>query len=908
MHSLKSSFKSKKFKSIFKAALWATLIGALSGIGFGIFVLWQGARFEDLRYLEDYKPKVYTRVYDTRGVLLDIISSEKRIILDFEDIPKDFVNAMIAVEDEYFFQHIGVSPFGIISALKDRVVTGRMRGASTLTQQLVKIITHDARPSYVRKLKEQFLAVQLESRLTKKEIFALYANEVAFDNNQFGIEAAAKHYFGKSVGSLNLVECASLAGIPQAPNRFNPYRNPEACKRKRNIVLHRMLQEGYISRQEYEVAIKQPMELAGRKRGKSRPVAGHFIDKVRTYLFDKYGEEKVRTAGWYVYTTLDFKYQEIAERSLRQELQKVDKSLRYRPADCPSVFKGPNGEKPDILESYFDPSWRAPIQEGINVSGVVMKVTDDYIVVRIEDKLARLDADSMRWLASKNKKTGKYQVSGMAKKFKVGDVPLFKVLEPIPVAPVMPEQPEILGPAVAELAVETDEITDGTTAGESEALPDDITPEQMFSHKLELNQVPDIEAAFVVMDAGTGHILSMVGGYDFNTSKFNRAEQAKRQVGSAIKPLVFGAALEQGYTLSDMLFDEPTNFWDPTQFYFDDDGEFQVLTTSREQARRLKYGVIPKPKPYQPRNYGRTYLGRTTLRNALAQSKNIVAVKLLNQVGYDNVIEYANRFKVAQDLTPFPSMALGAPEISLLDMVSVYGTYARNGVRAEPMFIRLIMDDKGLAIEDNKTKKEQVVPEQNAYLVTNALKSVIFSPHGTAKGARRLGLKHLAGKTGTTNDYTNAWFIGYNHQLVGGAWVGRDLNEKIGRNATGGGTALPIWLSFMEGIKDDLVDEPFPVPEGLVWVPVDPDTGKQITSDCDCKVEKPLLEIFIKGTEPTEICSEKERQRMKLPWYLQKRTYKRDPETSGILPAWQRINYESQLRANQFLRGLAAEK
>lgn len=910
-----SDFGKKWTKKILVFAVAALLLGGLLGVGFGWFVIWQGARFEDLESLEAYKPKVYTRVYDRRGVLLDIISDEQRIILDYDDIPSDFVYAMVAVEDEYFFGHIGVSPFGILAAVRDNLRTGSMRGASTLTQQLVKIITEDDRISYKRKLKEQFLAVQLEARFTKEEIFAMYANEVPFGNNQFGIQAAAKYYFGKNVGSLTLVESATLAGLPQAPSRLNPFRNPDACKNKRNIVLYRMLEEGYITREVYDEAIQEPLEVVDRKNRRApRLVGAHFIDKVRTHLFEQYGEERVRTSGWEVYTTLDYRYQEIAEEALRKSLKGVDKRLGYRPYDCPSVFKGANGDDPNILTEYFDPSWHTAIQEGVNLRGVVVKVAEDHIVVRVNDKLARLDGDNMRWLARHNKKTDTYTVRDMPKKFKVGDVPQFWVGPPEDPDPEPVDIDEELALFPEDQPEEATEEEAVTSEGEAAELPEEpvavdpweVTEENRFPFKLNLDQEPDVEGAFVALDPETGHILAMVGGYDYNKKQFNHADQARRQVGSSIKPVIFGAALEQGYTLSDILFDEPTNFWDPTQFNLNDSGELEVIARNSREARRLKYGLIEKPKPYQPRNYTRTYLGRTTLRNALAQSKNIVAVKLLNQVGYDTIIEYSERLKIGSYLEPFPSLALGTPEISLLDMATVYGTYARNGVRSEPIFIRQIMDAKGLTIEENRPKKEQVISAQNAFLVTDALKSTIFGHKGTARKAQSLGLKNLAGKTGTTNDYTNAWFLGYSHEIVGGAWVGRDLNHRIGRNATGGSTALPIWIEFMQGIKDDLTDEPFPIPEGLVRIPVDPKTGKKVTLDCDCPKDMDFFEVFIKGTEPTEICSAEERAMADLPWYLQKRTIQRDPETKEPQASLERINYDSQLRANQLLKEMGS--
>ena len=260
-------------KTFFFVLIWS-VIGVVCGTGFGLYILWQGARYEDLDTLENHKPILFTRVYDRHGTLIDTISSEKRIILSYEDIPQEFVHALIAVEDEDFFKHIGVSPFGIIAAVKDNLLTGRMRGASTLTQQLVKNITKDKRASYKRKLKEQFLAVQLESRYTKEEIFAMYVNEVPFGNNQFGIEAAARFYFGKSVGAMSLEECAILAGLPQAPSRYNPYRNPDLCINRRNVVLGRMLAEGYIDEARFKEAIKMPIELVDRKRVTPAPLAG----------------------------------------------------------------------------------------------------------------------------------------------------------------------------------------------------------------------------------------------------------------------------------------------------------------------------------------------------------------------------------------------------------------------------------------------------------------------------------------------------------------------------------------------------------------------------------------------------------------------------------------------------------
>ncbi len=853
-----------------------TALGVSLGILAGMYVLWQGARFEDLEKLETHKPALFTKIYSRRGALIDIISAEQRIMLDFEDIPKEFVNALIAVEDEDFFHHIGVSPFGILSAVKDNLLKNTHRGASTLTQQLVKNITKDTRYSYKRKLKEQFLAVQLELRYTKEEIFAMYVNEVPFGNHQFGIEAAARYYFGKTVGALNLEESATLAGLTQAPSRYNPYRNPDACIRRRNVVLDRMAVEGYIDREKRDSAKRAPLELRDRNRRQAQPTAAHFVDMVREYLFDKYGEETVRTSGWDVYTTLDMTYQREAEQAVREGLKEIDKLLGYRRYDCPSVFSGPSGQDEDILQTYYDPSWRTPLQESVSLRAVVMAVEADYIDARVEDRVFRLTAERVKWVARR--------VKDMTQYFKVGDAPLFRVVrKPDP-----------------ESGAEAEPEPEGAANEAAENAGPQLVAED-FPFTLELDQEPDIESALMAVNPRNGDLLAVVGGYDYRRSKFNRATQAKRQVGSAFKPVVFGSALEQGYTLSDILFDEPTIFVDPTVFEIEDDGEIKPRVNNPDIERRMRLGLIPTPKPYQPHNYYNRYAGRVTLRDALAQSKNIVSVKLLNSVGYDHVVDYALRLKLDENsLQPFPSLALGAMEMTLRDMSYAYSAFANNGVRYEPRFVSLIMDAKGRVIEETPPKGEQVLSPQNAYLMTSAMSSVIQDEKGSGRRAKRLGMP-LAGKTGTTNDYTDAWFVGFNPELAAGVWVGRDLRHTIGSNRNGSNTALPIWIKFLERVKGTLQREDFSMPEGLTKVPIDKYTGKKMTRDCNCQEDGLILETYLQGAEPTEICAQREKERQKLPWYLQKRAYQYDWEEGAIEPARVLVDFVSQRRAQRLL-------
>jgi penicillin-binding protein 1A len=842
------------------ALVAASLLGVATGLLAGFIVLRWGASYPEVEVLRNHRPKTFTRVYDRDGRLLDIFSSEKRILLDYADIPQDFVHALVAVEDEDFFQHFGVSPFGILSALKDNLLHNQRRGASTLTQQLVKNITKDARNSYERKFKEQLLAVQLEILFTKQEIFAMYANEIALGNNQFGIEAAARHYFGKSVGALTLPECATLAGIPQAPSRFNPFTNPEACTRRRNIVLDRMLTEGYLDEVQAANAKRAPLVLVDQRDLSNRPVAGHFVDKVREYLFAKYGEERVRSSGWDVHTTLDLDQQVRAEQALREGLRQVDKRQGFRAWDNPSIFPGPGAKDVERLKTYSDPSWRVGLQDGVSLRGLVMELGEDAVKVRVQSQTFLLGPEAVPWL--KNPRWSQLA--------KVGDTPLFLVK-------ALDAKAESQGP-------QTDQATKNLT--------------------LILDQEPALEGALVALDASNGDILAMVGGYDYARSKFNRAEQAKRQVGSAFKPFIYGAALENGFTLSDLLFDEPTQFVDPTQFFVDEAGNLQPHFGRGTRARQLGMAL---PQVYEPKNFYLKYAGSVTLRQAMAQSKNIVAVKLLNAIGYDVVLDYLQRFGLLRgnNLLPYPSMALGAFEMDLTEITSSYSAFLNQGVLMEPRFISLIADRKGQIIEQTPPKGEQVVSPENAFLVRDMLRSVVREPKGTAHAAARLA-GDLMGKTGTTDDYTDAWFIGGGGSIICGVWVGHDVKQTIGRNATGGNTALPIFIDFIEPLMPTLPTAAPERPESIVEMKVDKITGKRMTSDCDCLPEQAFTEYYIKQTEPIELCRWEEQERAQLPWYLQKDRYQL--QSGRVEPTRQFIDVESQKRALLLLEQFKRQK
>ncbi|PIE90645.1 MAG: hypothetical protein CR997_05250 [Acidobacteria bacterium] len=842
-------------KKTIAVLLISVLLGVVFGLGFAFYILWKGETFDDLQTLREHSPKLFTRVYDRNGKLIDIISSEQRIILEYKDIPENFVYALVATEDEDFFNHIGVSPFGILSAVKDRILKSQIRGASTLTQQLVKNITKDKRHSFYRKFKEQLLAVQLEIMFTKEEIFAMYANEIALGNNQFGIEAAARYYFGKPVGALNLEECATLAGIPQAPTRYNPYRNREGCKERRKHVLNRMLDQGYIDETQVMQAGEATLELVDHRNKKTEQGGGWFVDKIRGYLFEKYGEDVVRSSRWDVYTTLDLEWQRIAEQAMVKGLRRVDKRQGYRPEDAPSVFKGLEKDQPDILNTYFNPTWHRDLESGLRVRGLIVKVDEKQIVVRIKDRIFTVDRKGMKWV----------QKVPLKDLFKVGDVPLFTVVE-------------------------------------SEADKDGKTKMTLL-----LDQEPLLEGGLYAIDNRTGAIRAMVGGYNYNKTKFNMAEQAKRQVGSAFKPILFGSAFENGYTLSDLIFDEPTVFVDPVFFKEDEQGGYRRKKRSKKYERAVRLGLIAPPEVYEPHNYYQKYAGYITLRLALAQSKNIVAVKLLNSVGYDNVLEYVFRMGLGNDqLKPFPSMALGSFEMTLAEMTHAYSTFAMNGIRFEPLFVTLISDNKGRILEKNVEKGEQVISPENAFLVTSAMRSVVDDPSGTGRKARSLNLP-LAGKTGTTDDYSDAWFLGFHPDISVGVWVGHHTKKTIGRNATGASAALPIWIDFVKGVKDELKTKHFTRPPNIVSLPVDRTTGKRITTDCQCLKTDQMTEHYIKGMETIELCDEQEQRRLSLPWFLQKKNYNYNSTNMKVEPAVVWIDNSSQKRGNKFLKEMLSE-
>jgi penicillin-binding protein 1A len=733
--------------------------------------------------LEDWRPPVVTVLYAADGSPSYQFGGEKRILVDFAQIPPSFIQAVIATEDSRFYHHFGVDPVGTSRALlKDLIHMKKKEGGSTLTQQLAKMLFLKPDKTFRRKIQEAILAMQIEKTYTKNEILVFYCNQIYLGHGRYGVETASRFYFGKGAREMTLAESALLAGLVQRPEAYSPLRSRARSLSRRNFVLQRMEQEGYITAAQMNEAKAQSL-LALPQRGDNY-FAPYFVEEVRRYLDRVYGEMTLYQEGLEVYTTLDPALQKAATEAIQRGLRAVDKRQGFRPIR-ENILK----QKTGTLESYRHPEWTRVPQIGDVRTGLVIQVDRKTATIRLGDYLATVGPDAIRW-------THALAPSSL---LHVGDLALFSVVN-----------------------VDT------------------------ANHRLEvtLDQEPLVEGALVALEPATGEVKALVGGYDFERSEFDRALQSYRQPGSAFKPFVYLAALDSGYTLADTLFDEPTVFLD-----------------NRTNVE------------YQPENYTREYYGTLTLRTALEESRNIVSVKLLNQVGYRRAIDMAAKMGIRSHLSPYPSLALGASEVSLWDMVSAYSVLANQGIRVEPHLIRRVIDREGKLREETHPEVREVLREDIAYLMAYALQGVTET--GTGSAARVLK-RPIAGKTGTTDDLADAWFVGFTPSLVVGVWVGFDQKKSLGVDETGAHVALPIWIDFLQNALKGRPPEKFPRPANISFVPVDRRTGLKAAVDTHC--QPIILEAFLRGTEPTATCSEAEHYRIGLPYYLQRYHFNRQQE------------------------------
>ncbi len=720
-------------------------------------------------------PKTITKVLDQNGNVIGIFAEEHRVVIPYGDIPKAFVNALVATEDTDFWEHGGVSAWGVARSGWNFVTSfGRRReGASTLTMQLIRTVTAKRQKRLDRKLKEIILARKLEKAYSKKQIMEMYANEVYFGGGRYGIQAAAEFYFGKSAPQLNVEECALLAGLVQNPNWYNPY-NPDpkaraAAKARRNHVLIRMVKVGFLKAPEAGLLIERPIRLA-RENAHEEAVAPYVVEEVRKYLYEKYGREQVLNGGLEVTTTLDSYWQEAANEAVRTGLKAVDRRRGFRKEAVQFV------SDPETTQLN---GWRRYLEVGDSVRGVILGWKGGHAQVRIGKTILEVPESAFAW-------AGK----GVAKLLPRGAAPLFTIQS-----------------------------------------ADDGTPKT-----LELDQDPLVEGALIAVDPRNGEIRAMVGGYDFNRSKFNRATQALRQVGSTMKAYVYGAALTAGRTPASIVLDVPTRFLDTVDY----------LTISQPDGTLDFKPLRPGVKPYEPRNYERDFWGPIPIWEALRDSRNVPAVRTLEETGVMNVIDFARKCGLTGTIPPYPSMALGSGDFTLKEMVRGYATIANGGLQAPmPFFIKKVADRNGRVLENHSAAAtEQVLDPMSTFQLIQCLQGVATS--GT--GARSNELQWpVAGKTGTTDDHTDAWFMGFSTRIVCGVWVGLDEKKTIFKGADGAKVALPIWIDFMKVALPTTEREEFKAPEGMEWADIDRYTGLLATS---ATTDRVLHLAFKPGTMP----------------------------------------------------------
>jgi penicillin-binding protein 1A len=779
---------------LFAAGTIVFIVGVAGVAG----LLWHYSKdLPDYSQLQDYEPPVMTRVHAADGSLLAEYANQRRLYLPIQAIPKLVTNAFIAAEDKNFYQHPGIDIYGIGRAgllyVQNYGSSRRPQGASTITQQVAKNFLLTNEVSFERKIKEALLALRIERTYSKEKILELYLNEIYLGFGAYGVAAASLLYFDKSVHELSIAEAAYLAALPKGPNNYNPFRKRDEAIARRNYVIDRMAEDGYIPADVADKAKKQPLDITVRPTGAHVFAAEYFTEEVRRYIYDNYGEKKLYEGGLSVRTTLDPKIQVMARQSMINGLVNFDESQGgYRGPVTKIDISGDWGTKLADVKSLSDVTpWRMAVvldvtndsariglQPARDPGGNVLKARDTGII----------SLDGVKWAkaASPNGPTGK-PIQSVSQVLAAGDVVYVEPLQD--------------------------------------------------QGKYRLRQIPEISGAMVVMDPRTGRVLAMVGGFSFDQSQFNRATQALRQPGSSFKPLVYAAALDNGYTPSSIVMDAPIEI---------DMGQGGGI--------------------WRPENYGGKFYGPSTLRFGLEQSRNVMTVRLAQDIGMPLIAEYAKRFGVYDELPPYLSYALGAGETTVLRMVTAYSMFDNGGRRVKPTLVDRIQDRYGHTIYkhderecvgcdagkwDNQSeptlidRREQVIDPMTAYQITSMMEGVV--QRGTATVVRDVG-KPIAGKTGTTNDEKDVWFIGFSPDIVCGVYMGFDKPRHIARLATGGHLAAPIVRDFLKLALVDKPPIPFRVPPGIKLIRVNPRTGMRAGPGDD----KVILEAFKPGTAPPD--------------------------------------------------------
>ena len=765
----KKPLKKRLLNSIF--IIFLVTFAAVAGGG-AYVVITYSSKLPDLSVMHNYKPSLITTIYDRHDRKVAEFYIEKRILRKLDEIPSIVKLSTLAVEDDNFYNHGGIDAWGVARAAMVNIRSGQViQGGSTITQQVAKILFLTRERTFDRKIKEGLLSLRIERSFSKDEILEIYLNQIYYGHGAYGVEAASQLYFDKHVDEITLAEAAILAGLPKAPNNFSPFKNPEGALKRKTLVITRMKELGYIDPLQADQAYAEELILAPRKKPLNN--APYFAEHVRRYLEKYYGSSSLYREGLKVYTTIDLDLQKTAGSAVREGLVTTDRRLGFR---GPEAWI--NLEEEIDWESLNPDMNDVPEPEryvtGTVAKSVVREVIPEVILVEINGRQAIIEESGFSWAHPIDRKE---------------DGRTFKPVE------------------------------DATTL----VKPGDVVTVRIMDNQpgaallAELHQIPSVQGALLAIDYRLGAIRSMIGGYDFKTSKFNRTVQAYRQAGSAFKPIIYAAALDKGFTPASIVVDAPIIFEDEI-------GEF---------------------KNWKPVNFRQKFYGPTTVRSAVTHSRNIVTIKVLQKIGIDYVIEFAGKIGIKSALDDNLSLALGASSVNLMELTSVYGVFANKGLRNEPYFIRRIEDRNGTVIEQHEEKPEQVIPEDTAFLLSNILHAVV--KEGTGRRVNHLDVP-TAGKTGTTNDFMDAWFIGYASDMVTGVWVGKDREVMMGKNETGSRAAAPIWLKYMKDAVSRGSKTPITPPKNIIYVKIDRKSGKLATPDS----RDTVFETFREGSQPTE--------------------------------------------------------
>jgi len=816
---------------------------AICVVGGAVF-LYFSSDLPALFTLEDYKPRIVTTIRAKDGTVIGEHFEERRYVLPPDQIPELAVKAFVAAEDDRFFEHQGIDFHGILRAAIANFKAGRVvQGGSTITQQVAKSLLLTPERSFVRKFKELILANRMERNFNKKQILYLYLNQIYLGQGAYGIEAAARIYFNKNAKDLTLAESALLGGLPQAPSKYSPLQNPKSAKQRQLYVLRRMMESGAISVRQMEEASVQPVNLYY-TQDYNLKYSPYYVEHVRKYLLEKYGKEKLYEEGLEVLSPIDARLAEVGTKAVRRGVRTVDRRLGYRGPI--KKIKIRSEEASAIAEiQHFNLEKKFPyavlVDEGVlstdikYYSAQLSKPADAFqedelyqgLVVQVDDKKKEVLVDlgvtkgiilieDMRW-ANPNR-SGASAVEAInfpSQALSRGDVIWVSLL-----AKEMKDRPEYLS--------------------------------------LALEQVPLVQGALISLDVRSGDVISMVGGYDFKESEFNRAIQAERQTGSAYKPIIYSAAIDKGYTPATIIQDSPIVF---------DAGENEK---------------------WKPDNYEEKFYGDTLFRSALIHSRNIPTIKIVQDIEVPYLVEYSIRLGLPDKFNRDLSIALGSSTASLLDLASVYAVFPRGGRKLRPIFITEVRDRDGNLLEENRSPPfifpqsknlsttippvlvageletrraaggadaevpawtpdesdpDLVMDPRTAFVMTHLMNEV--TTFGTGHAVKNLG-RPAAGKTGTTNDYLDAWFMGFTPQIVTGVWVGFDTQKSLGGRSAGANTALPIWMDYMREATLDQPIEEFAVPNGVTFSFINTKTGKPTVANAPGSIR----EVFIEGTQP----------------------------------------------------------